>query len=270
MASPTVKKAIRSSSANAPRTTRSSPASPTPSSPRIALASCVVELGQLGLEARRDRHRAGALRRRRARRSPPAPRRTPSSTLATNSTGLAVSGAESRAARRRPRRAAARVRAGRPAGERLDQLARARPARRSRRGRRRARRARRARGAARPARGRRASARSRSSRCRRAGRRAPRDARRSVVVVRAHDVEDRVGLADVGEEAVAQSLAAVGAGDQAGDVVEGDRVVDDLAARTVSATAVEALVDHRHDGDVGLDRGERIVGGLGPGRASAR
>ena len=49
------------------------------------------------------------------------------------------------------------------------------------------------------------------------------------VAVRAHDVDDRVGLADVREEAVAEPLAAVRAGDQAGDVVEVDRVVDDLA-----------------------------------------
>ena len=48
------------------------------------------------------------------------------------------------------------------------------------------------------------------------------------IAMRAHDVDDRVGLADVGQEAVAQALALVGAGDQAGDVVEVDRVVHDL------------------------------------------
>ena len=42
------------------------------------------------------------------------------------------------------------------------------------------------------------------------------------------DVHDRVGLADVGQELVAQALALVGAGDQPGDVVERDRVGDDL------------------------------------------
>ena len=48
------------------------------------------------------------------------------------------------------------------------------------------------------------------------------------VVVRADDVDDRVHLADVGQELVAQALAAVGARDEPGDVVEGDRVVDEL------------------------------------------
>ena len=49
-----------------------------------------------------------------------------------------------------------------------------------------------------------------------------------LVAVRAHDVHDRVGLADVREEAVAEPLALVRAGDEAGDVVEVDRVPDDL------------------------------------------
>ena len=55
------------------------------------------------------------------------------------------------------------------------------------------------------------------------------------VGVRAHDVDDRVGLADVRQELVAQALALVRAGDQAGDVVEGDRVLDDLARADRSA-----------------------------------
>ena len=43
-----------------------------------------------------------------------------------------------------------------------------------------------------------------------------------VVVEAAHDVRDRVGLADVGEELVAQALALRRAGDEPGDVDELD------------------------------------------------
>ena len=49
------------------------------------------------------------------------------------------------------------------------------------------------------------------------------------VVVDADHVDDRVGLADVGQELVAEALAAVRAGDEPGDVVEGDRVRDDAS-----------------------------------------
>ena len=67
----------------------------------------------------------------------------------------------------------------------------------------------------------------------------------AVVAVRAHDVHDRVGLADVGQEAVAQPLALVRAGDEAGDVVEVDRVVDDLGGAERLRDLVQALVDAR-------------------------
>ena len=87
----------------------------------------------------------------------------------------------------------------------------------------------------------------------------------AVVAVGAHDVHDRVGLADVGEEAVAEPLALVGAGDETGDVVEVDRVVDELGGADGRGDLVEAPVEDGHDGDVGLDRGEGVVGGLGAG-----
>ena len=68
-----------------------------------------------------------------------------------------------------------------------------------------------------------------------------------------------VGLADVGEEPVAQTLALAGAADDAGDVDEGDGGRH-LAGR------VEYLGEHRQPrlgdadhADVGLDRGERVV-----------
>ena len=85
------------------------------------------------------------------------------------------------------------------------------------------------------------------------------------VAVRADDVDERVGLADVREELVAEALALVRAGDEAGDVVEGDRVPDDLARADDLRDLLEALVDHGHDGDVRLDRRERVVGGLRAG-----
>ena len=58
-----------------------------------------------------------------------------------------------------------------------------------------------------------------------------------LVAVAAHDVQQRVGLADVGEELVAEALALVRAGDEPGDVVEVDRVRHDARRPTVRATA---------------------------------
>ena len=85
------------------------------------------------------------------------------------------------------------------------------------------------------------------------------------VAVAADDVQQRVGLADVGQEVVAQALALVRARDEArrcrgtrscpGRV----RGADGLRHR------VEALVAHGDDGDVRLDRRERVVRRLGAG-----
>jgi hypothetical protein len=85
------------------------------------------------------------------------------------------------------------------------------------------------------------------------------------VVVCAHDVEDRVGLADVRQELVAQPLALMRAADEAGDVVNLKRVVDDLGGGQRLGHGIEPRVAHGDDGDVGIDRGEGVVGGLGPG-----
>ena len=85
------------------------------------------------------------------------------------------------------------------------------------------------------------------------------------VVVRAYDVDQRVRLADVREEAVAEPLAAVRAGDQAGDVVEGDGVVDDLGRPDDLGDRHQAIVGHGDDRDVGLDRRKRVVRRLGAG-----
>ena len=83
------------------------------------------------------------------------------------------------------------------------------------------------------------------------------------VVVGAHDVDDRVDLADVGQELVAQPLALVRAAHQARDVVEVDGVEDDLGGADRLGHALEALVADGDDGDVRLDRRERVVRRLG-------
>ena len=75
----------------------------------------------------------------------------------------------------------------------------------------------------------------------------------------ADDLADRVGLADVGEELVAEALALARALHEAGDVHELDDRghdalrVDDLGER------VEARVGHGDEADVGLDGGEGVV-----------
>ena len=86
-----------------------------------------------------------------------------------------------------------------------------------------------------------------------------------VVVVGADDVQDRVGLADVGQELVAEALALVRAGDEPGDVVDLDRVGDDVRGADRAGDRVEALVGDGQHRDVRLDRGERVVGRLGAG-----
>ncbi len=85
-----------------------------------------------------------------------------------------------------------------------------------------------------------------------------------LVVVGADDVEDRVGLADVPEELVAEPLALAGTLHEPRDVVEGDRVRDDVARADHGGDLGEPLVLDRHDRDVRLDRGERVVGCLRP------
>ena len=85
----------------------------------------------------------------------------------------------------------------------------------------------------------------------------------------AHDVHDRVHVADVAEEPVAEALPLVGAAHEPRDVDHLEMLGD--AARDAEQVAhlLEARVRHRHDRDVRLDRRERILGGLGA-RASER
>ena len=78
---------------------------------------------------------------------------------------------------------------------------------------------------------------------------------------------ERVDLADVAEEAVAEALARVRAAHQAGDVHELDLLGHPPLDAERVADRVQALVGHGHDGDVRLDRRERILGRLRPGAA---
>ncbi len=80
-----------------------------------------------------------------------------------------------------------------------------------------------------------------------------------VVVEAAHHVDDGIGLADVGQELVAEAFTLAGAGHQTGDVDEFDdgRLnplrLDDLRQ------FVEARIGHFDDADVRFDGAERVV-----------
>ena len=81
-----------------------------------------------------------------------------------------------------------------------------------------------------------------------------------VVLEAAHDVHDRVGLADVREELVAEPFAFGGALHEAGDVDElHDRGHGASSACTISASSVEPRVGDLDHADVRLDGAERIV-----------
>ncbi|KAF5036288.1 hypothetical protein DSECCO2_576600 [anaerobic digester metagenome] len=83
-----------------------------------------------------------------------------------------------------------------------------------------------------------------------------------VVFEGAGDVDDDFGFADVGQEFVAQALALARSGDEAGDVGEAHGGGHDLRRVDERGQGVEAGVRHGHDGHVGLDGAERVVGGL--------
>ena len=81
------------------------------------------------------------------------------------------------------------------------------------------------------------------------------------VLERADHLADRVGLADVGEELVAQALALGRAAHDAGDVDERHRRGQDPLGAEDLGEPLQPRVRQRDDADVGLDRRERVVRG---------
>jgi hypothetical protein len=83
-----------------------------------------------------------------------------------------------------------------------------------------------------------------------------------------HHLADRIGLADVGEELVAQALALRGAADQAGDVGEPHAGRHDPGRVVQLGQLSQPRIGHADHADVRLDRGERVVRGqrAGPGQ----
>ena len=76
-----------------------------------------------------------------------------------------------------------------------------------------------------------------------------------------HDFADGVRLADVREELVAEALPLARSGHQTRDVDELDRGGHDLRRMVDLGQRLQAVVGHRHDAHVGLDGGERVIGG---------
>ena len=89
-----------------------------------------------------------------------------------------------------------------------------------------------------------------------------------------NDLADGIGLADVGQELVAEALARAGALDQARDVDELDRGRHDAPGVHDLCQLLEPAIRHVDDAHVGVDRGKRVVGRkaalLGEGREERR
>ena len=81
-----------------------------------------------------------------------------------------------------------------------------------------------------------------------------------VVVEGAHHLADGVGLADGGQELVAQPLPLRRAAHEAGDVDEGHRRRHHRRAVVEIGQLRQPRVGHGHDAHVGLDGGEGVVG----------
>ena len=79
------------------------------------------------------------------------------------------------------------------------------------------------------------------------------------IVEAAHDVDDRVAAADVGQELVAQTLALRRALDQTRDVDELDDGGGELLGVMLVAQPLEPRIRHGHDADVRVDGAERII-----------
>ena len=78
----------------------------------------------------------------------------------------------------------------------------------------------------------------------------------------AKHVDDRVGLADIGEELVAQPLTLAGAAHEPGDVYDLHRRRDDALWVDDVGEGIEPLIRHGDRAEVGLNGAEGEVGRL--------
>jgi hypothetical protein len=83
-----------------------------------------------------------------------------------------------------------------------------------------------------------------------------------VVLETAHDLDDRVHLADMGQELVAQPLALARALDQPGDIHELEHRRHELLRFREIGELLQPLVRHGDNTGVRIDRAERIIGRL--------
>ena len=86
-----------------------------------------------------------------------------------------------------------------------------------------------------------------------------RDMHDVAVLEAAHDVRDRVGLADVRQKLVAEPFAFGRAGDQSRDIHEFDGGREHALRARDRRQRRKPRIGHLDDADVGLDRAERIV-----------
>ena len=84
------------------------------------------------------------------------------------------------------------------------------------------------------------------------------------VLVASDHVGDGIGLPDMGEKLVTQSLALGGPRHESGDIDEFDRGGHDPLGVSYVRKRLQAGIRHWHDADVGLDGAERIVFGSNP------
>ena len=82
-----------------------------------------------------------------------------------------------------------------------------------------------------------------------------------VVFKAAHHIDRGIGLADMGQEFVAQTLACAGAGHEARNVHELDNRRHDPFRRDDGGELLQAGIGHLDDPDVGFDGAERIIFG---------
>ncbi len=80
-----------------------------------------------------------------------------------------------------------------------------------------------------------------------------------VILEAAQHVDDRIDLADVAEELVAEAFALGRATDEPRDVDEAELGRDDLGRLGDPRQRIEPRVGHPDVADIGLDRAERIV-----------